>query len=282
MKHDETGKQRPEVAVPVTAVGTEAASRAVAGVRGHAVLLLSKLTFMLNALKKKFFFKVKKSKKSAGSPCSDLRGWLILSTPASILGSLRGPPRASRDQTLLPSSAHTPLSLPQPHQACGGGGGWWQEQGTTVQGRAGQLEGLGATLGCRAPPPQLTTPTLSPMLTTPASPTASLLPTPATSFQEGGGCPSLGMQEPQAGSYFLLVLGPRPPLLPGHLGPDIALGRGAQGDSGRGGGALSWSLPSGSDMQDLFAPKRDGLAARKHKGAMTSAGASGKAARMRR
>lgn len=122
MKHDETGKQRPEVAVPVTAVGTEAASRAVAGVRGHAVLLLSKLTFMLNALKKKFFFKVKKSKKSAGSPCSDLRGWLILSTPASILGSLRGPPRASRDQTLLPSSAHTPLSLPQPHQACGGGG----------------------------------------------------------------------------------------------------------------------------------------------------------------
>lgn len=59
MKHDETRKRRPEVAVPVAAVGTEAASRALAGVRGHAVLLLSKLTSMLNALKKNFFLRRK-------------------------------------------------------------------------------------------------------------------------------------------------------------------------------------------------------------------------------
>lgn len=56
-------------------------------------------------------------------------------------------------------------------------------------------------------------------------------------------------------------------------------GSGAQGARA---GAPSRSLPSGSDVQGLFAPQRDGLAARKHKGAMTLAGASGEAARMGR
>lgn len=127
-------------------------------------------------------------------------------------------------------------------------------------------------------PPQLMTPTLSLMLMTPASPTASLLPMSARSFQEAGVSLS---GHAGASSWQLLPPGPgaKPPPSPWMPWTVSTLSRRAQGAQA---GARSRSLPSGSDMQDLVHPKRDGLATRKHKGAMTFAGASGEAARRRR
>lgn len=131
-------------------------------------------------LLKKIFFEVKISKKSAGSPCSDLRGWLIISTPASILCSLPGPPRAPRDQTLLPSSAHTPPPLVATAPSACEGRRVVAGAGNHSTGKSWPAGGVWVLLWSVGTPPTDDTHSL---------PHASLLPASVSSFQGGRGVP---------------------------------------------------------------------------------------------
>lgn len=161
--------------MPVTAAGTGAASRAVVGLRGHAVLLLSELTFVLNAL-----FKRKTSKKSAGGPCSDLRvGSYLPLLPAPSAPS--GPSQSLEGPSPLPSSASSPLVATAPS-------GMWGRRGLAgagshSTGKSWPVGGVWALLWGVGHPLQPTTPTPPPlMLRTTASPIASLLPMSTNSF----------------------------------------------------------------------------------------------------
>lgn len=174
-------------------------------------------------LLKKIFFEVKISKKSAGSPCSDLRGWLIISTPASILCSLPGPPRAPRDQTLLPSSAHTPSPLVATAPSACEGRRVVAGAGNHRTGKSWPAGGVWVLLWSVGTPPTDDTHSL-PHANDTCLPHSFPPPHVCKLLPGGAGCSSWGTQEPQAGSYFLPVLGPRPPL----LGPVTALGCGAQ------------------------------------------------------